>query len=143
MLLAMSFVAAQTALAQLTSKIDHCRLFLLFNLTSTAAVIGNLSTSLVRPSITMSGEHCCNILPESVGLNYWHDTTYTAYPITVITQYLQYNNTVVTNLSTIVGPVSPISVPIDIIPVSSRSFLTYSRSVFNTNNSAVYPETTM
>jgi 2-keto-3-deoxy-6-phosphogluconate aldolase len=71
-------------------------------LTVPAKMIGNLSTTLVTPTSSQQGRYCCNVEHRNVFLHFWWNTTYTAYPTTVITQYLQYNNTVVTNYSTVI-----------------------------------------
>ncbi|KAH7084865.1 hypothetical protein BKA63DRAFT_4473 [Paraphoma chrysanthemicola] len=120
-------LGAQTSVAQITTSFR-----------------GNLSSSLSRPSGSQSGQHCCNVLPESVGLNFWHDTTYTVYPTTVITQYLQYNNTVVTTLSTRTTGLKPSSAPQNIISAPTGTMFTYSGSRYHTEDFTVYPgEVTM
>ena len=50
---------------------------------------------------TGPGKGCCYIRPEFVGLGEWYNTTVTATVATVITQYIQYNNTVVTTSTTV------------------------------------------
>ncbi|KAH7094511.1 hypothetical protein FB567DRAFT_5407 [Paraphoma chrysanthemicola] len=115
-------LAAQTTVAQITTSFR-----------------GNLSSTLSRPSVSQSGQHCCNVLPESVGLNFWHDTTYTVYPTTVITQYLQYNNTVLTSLSTRTTGLRPSSAPQDIISAPTGTMFTYSGSRYHTEDFTVYP----
>jgi hypothetical protein len=64
------------------------------------------TTSLDLPILTGtptggSGTLCCAVRPNFVGLGQWASTTVTATVATVITQYLQYNNTVVTSTTTV------------------------------------------
>jgi hypothetical protein len=49
---------------------------------------------------TASATGCCYIWPQFVGLGQWYTRSVTATVATVITQYIQYNNTVVTTSTT-------------------------------------------
>ena len=56
------------------------------------------TTASTTPTPT---DFCCEIFPSGVGLNWFYTETATAYTATIITQYIQYNNTVSTELATV------------------------------------------
>lgn len=84
---------------------------------------------------------CCGMLADGVGLNYWWNSTRGRYVATVITSYIQYDNTVVTELATITGSGALVgTIPNDIIPTHN----VYRGTVLADQSSiATYPTTTM
>lgn len=79
----------------------------------------------------------------TAGLNYWWTETLKATAATILTQYMEYNNTIITNTTTIydTGAIAKVTAPDEIIPF--QSFMEYSDTVIATNTSAVFPFTTM
>lgn len=81
------------------------------------------------------------MLADGVGLNFWWNTTQTAYTATVVTQYVVYNNTVLTEYETMTNGNPPIgSIPPDIIGTWNE----YRGTVLaNRSTIATYETTTM
>ncbi|KAF2500081.1 hypothetical protein BU16DRAFT_556569 [Lophium mytilinum] len=99
------------------------------NIPASSSFYSNSSAQSPVTTIAPSGASCCLIVPQDVGLNFWWNQSLTITYATVLTQYLQYNNTVILNTTTIYnasatqGPV----VPTDIIP----GYLIYSETFFD------------
>lgn len=72
----------------------------------------------------------------TVGLNVWLNTSFTATVATVITQYLQYNNTVITNTTTIYNATATedLFVPSSLNPLIPN--LIYSRTFVDVGTAA-------
>jgi len=68
---------------------------------STTRQTSTFSVPNLTAAPTESGTPCCYIWPKFVGLGEWYTSSVTATVATVITQYIQYNNTVVTTSTTV------------------------------------------
>jgi len=79
----------------------------------------------------------------AVGLNYWWTERLTVTAATVLTQYLQYNNTAITSTTTLynTGAVESVEVPSGIIP--DHGEMEYSRTYVSTATAVAFPLTTM
>jgi hypothetical protein len=81
-------------------------------------------------------------MPMGVGLNYWYTETATAYTATIITRYIQYNNTVSTELATFTDVnATTISdnIPSTIIPANNE----YGRTTIGFETVATWETTAM
>ncbi|KAF2280770.1 uncharacterized protein EI97DRAFT_8100 [Westerdykella ornata] len=81
----------------------------------------SLSVTSQSPSASVTEPPCCFYIPMTVGLNVWWTSSFTATVATVVTEYLQYNNTVIPNAtSTIYNEVKPddfyTSISTDLLP---------------------------
>lgn len=98
-----SLLAAQSII--LPSKFT-----VLFNVSSVLTLVATtLSSNLSRTATLTStpvvtGDPCCVVIPDGVGLDFWYTSSLEKVVATVLTQYLQYNNTVLTSTSTILNP---------------------------------------
>jgi hypothetical protein len=76
-----------------------------FVLSLTVLAIPSTTSTAAVPDLTSAptgdGTPCCYIWPKFIGLGQWYNSSVTATVATVITQYLQYNNTVVTTSTTV------------------------------------------
>ncbi|KAJ4994289.1 hypothetical protein SVAN01_00118 [Stagonosporopsis vannaccii] len=111
-------------------------------ITSTSAP-SNFSLTSVRtltPTLLPTGPNfCCGMLADGVGLNFWWSSTRGGYTATVVTSYIQYDNTVLTELATITNPGAPIgSIPNDIIPTHN---VYRGTTLANQSTIASYPTT--
>lgn len=68
-------------------------------LSSTSVSYSN-DTATITSSASLPGRTCCEIWAGSVALHSWYNSSYAFTDETIITQYLQYNNTVVTKTVT-------------------------------------------
>ncbi|KAI9699551.1 MAG: hypothetical protein M1820_007182 [Bogoriella megaspora] len=96
-------------------EIDHATLFLsaiLMVSTLSAAITNNNSTSFsirnstIGPSTSLTSNNsqpfCCQVLVDVVGLNVWYTSPVIYYKETIITEYVQYNNTAVPSTTKVI-----------------------------------------
>ncbi|KAF2814038.1 uncharacterized protein BDZ99DRAFT_473163 [Mytilinidion resinicola] len=111
------------------------------NLPAYSSFYSNSSTQYPATTIAPSGAPCCLIVPQTVGLNFWWNQSLTITYATVLTQYLQYNNTVILNTTTIynASATQGLVVPTDIIP----GYLLYSETFFDIGTTIDLTTTTL
>jgi hypothetical protein len=87
-----------------------CVTFVLIS--SAQTLSSNLShTVAVSSAPVTTGTPCCVLQPDGVGLDFWYTSSLEKVIATVLTQYLEYNNTVLTSTTTINNPNATYSYP--------------------------------